>query len=138
MSLGEQIILEARSWIGTKFIHQAANKNIGCDCIGLVVGVLKNIGLEIPPDYNTNYPEIPDGKSLEAKLDRNLKIKNFADVSAGDIFLMKFKEQPQHVGFISVNHGKLSVIHSYKNIGKVVEHRLNPYWQSKILKIYEI
>ncbi|HXO72313.1 MAG TPA: peptidase P60, partial [Bradyrhizobium sp.] len=33
------IVAEARSWIGTRYCHQASLKGVGCDCLGLVRGV---------------------------------------------------------------------------------------------------
>jgi cell wall-associated NlpC family hydrolase len=184
-----KIITEARDWLGTPFKHQAKLKNIGCDCIGLVAGVLKNLGFDINKYYTSNYSETPDGEMLERELDtafgvvwhcpslqasakqsNNSELDCFVRlrlprndntikageeylcipspvyggglgrglIQEGNIFLMKFQNQPQHVGFISVNDGIYSIIHSYKNIGKVVEHRLNQYWKSKIIKIYEV
>ncbi len=35
----DDIIAEARSWIGTPYRHQASLKGVGCDCLGLVRGV---------------------------------------------------------------------------------------------------
>jgi cell wall-associated NlpC family hydrolase len=181
-----KIITEAREWLHTPFKHQAKLKNIGCDCIGLVAGVLENLGVDIYKYYSSKYSETPDGEMLERELDRAFELvtphptlppqagggligetsarkhwkeyrgslqageethKNpspflrgedrWGVLAEGNIFLMKFQNQPQHVGFISVNDGVYSIIHSYKNIGKVVEHRLNQYWASKIIKIYE-
>lgn len=138
MVTSEQIINEARSWFNTPFKHQAKLKNIGCDCIGFVTGVLENIGYDFSEHYISDYSEIPDGKKLKEKLDEILKPKNINDISSGDIFLMSFNSLPQHVGFISeLNHQKY-IIHSYKNAGKVVEHCLNRFWYSKIIRVYTL
>lgn len=29
----------AQSWIGTPYRHQASRRGVGCDCLGLVIGV---------------------------------------------------------------------------------------------------
>ncbi len=33
------VVVEALSWVGTPYRHQAAQKGVGCDCLGLVRGV---------------------------------------------------------------------------------------------------
>lgn len=40
-----QIVSAARGWIGTPFRDQQAVKGVGCDCLGLVVGVAEECGL---------------------------------------------------------------------------------------------
>jgi cell wall-associated NlpC family hydrolase len=39
------IVTQARGWIGTPFHHQARLKGIGCDCLGLCVGVALELEL---------------------------------------------------------------------------------------------
>ena len=138
MVTGEQIIIEARSWLGTPFKHQGKLKNIGCDCIGFVTGVLENIGYDFSEHYISEYSQIPDGEKLKQKLDSVLKPKNISELNAGNIFLMSFNFLPQHVGFISELNGLKYIIHSYKNAGKVVEHHLNDFWHSKIISLYNL
>jgi cell wall-associated NlpC family hydrolase len=57
MDLRTRIVLEARSWIGTPFVHQGAVKGVGVDCLQLVIGVGKNVGV-LPADFEgpTSYP----------------------------------------------------------------------------------
>lgn len=43
MTIRDIIIVEARSWIGTPYHHQAALKGVGCDCLGLVRGVWRAV-----------------------------------------------------------------------------------------------
>lgn len=136
MTKQQNIIIEARSWIGTPFQHQAAIKNIGCDCIGLVLGVLKNIGTDFTNQCPNDYAQHPTNYNLKTKLDENLIKKPITEIESSDIFLMSFQALPQHVGFISEYENDLYIIHSYKNIGKAVEHKLNDYWKSRIIQIY--
>jgi hypothetical protein len=37
------IIAAARSWLGTPYAHQASLKGVGCDCLGLVRGVWREV-----------------------------------------------------------------------------------------------
>ena len=42
----DQIISEARKWIGTPFHKQESKLGVGCDCICLIIGVSNNLGLK--------------------------------------------------------------------------------------------
>ena len=49
------IITIARSWIGTPYRHQASRKGVGCDCLGLLRGVWREVlgeEPELPPPYS--------------------------------------------------------------------------------------
>ena len=39
----EDIVAAARGWIGTPYRHQASLKGAGCDCLGLVRGVWREM-----------------------------------------------------------------------------------------------
>ncbi|MDZ7822832.1 MAG: phage BR0599 family protein [Ahrensia sp.] len=39
-----EVVRAARSWIGTPYRHQGTLKHVGCDCLGLVLGSLSELG----------------------------------------------------------------------------------------------
>lgn len=141
-NLRQRIINESRSWKGTPFKHQARLKSIGCDCIGLIVGVIKELNLEINGRKITeldrqNYSRIPQGQLLKKSLDNIFPEAKL--VSEGDIFLMKFLNEPQHVGLVScIDKNKISIIHSYQQSKGVVEHILSENWKKRLIKFYNI
>jgi cell wall-associated NlpC family hydrolase len=56
----DQIVAEARSWIGTPYRHQASLKGVGCDCLGLVRGVWRALIGDEPqaaPPYSRDWAE---------------------------------------------------------------------------------
>ena len=46
----QEVVREAREWLGTPFHHQAREKGVGTDCGGLVGGVAVALGI-VPPDW---------------------------------------------------------------------------------------
>jgi NlpC/P60 family putative phage cell wall peptidase len=44
------IVTEARTWLGTPFHHAAALRGVGCDCVGIVIGIARALGC-LPADY---------------------------------------------------------------------------------------
>ena len=77
----QDIVAEARKWLGTNFHHQGRIKKCstnkgGCDCIGLVIGIIRDLELpstfkrkngETIPLYDfdyTNYSAQPSGAKM--------------------------------------------------------------------------
>lgn len=138
-----EIVTEARNWLNTPFKHQGRVKHIGCDCLGLVVGVLKQLNLklngnEIAAIDNTNYSALPDGILLQQALEQYLERKTSGRIEPGNILLMKFRRQPQHLAIVTPHENGLGIIHSYAQAGKVVEHHLDELWLSRIVTAYQV
>ncbi len=56
----ERIVAAARGWIGTPYVHQAAAKGQGTDCLGLIRGLyaeLYGAEPEAPPPYTPDWNE---------------------------------------------------------------------------------
>jgi cell wall-associated NlpC family hydrolase len=140
-----QVVAEARSWIGTPFVHQAARKGVGTDCAGLVRGVFLALGL-LPPDYERllppglmAYARRPDGTTMQATCDQQLQ--RTASPAPGCVALIRFGSRPHHLAFYGDHlRGGLSLIHALgpRDPARVVEHRLDESWSSRILASYSI
>ena len=155
MTTRTEIIENARTWLGTRFHHQGRVKATlthkgGCDCIGLVVGVVKELGMESEFadtitgskrllhefDYR-NYSKLPDGKLLRSLLKKYLKEIPVAEIQIGDVLLFRFENDPQHVAIVSdYVHGGTGIIHCYAASRKVVEHRLDDTWKKRIVSAF--
>ena len=131
-----EIIVEARSWIGTKWQHQASLKGVACDCIGLVRGVHREItGISIAD--TVNYPQTAFYYCREEKMypemQNYLQEIPVSEAKPGDIltFAMKERFPDHHLGIISYDG---FFIHAYGDVGikKVVEMRIDANWQNCI------
>lgn len=137
MTLREQIVEEARTWIGTRFQHQARCKGAGVDCVGVVIGVCKELRLTDFDHYN--YSRIPDGRMMQETCEANMTRIQFAEVKAGDVVLFRFDQHPQHLAIIAEHPtGGHSIIHAYSPSRKVIETRLDSVWQSRIVACYRL
>lgn len=136
------IVAQARTWIGTPFHHQARLKGKGCDCLGLIVGVVGELGLKdrngmkLAAYDEVTYSKEPDGAYLIQKLTGLLEEVPIAEARAGDLALFKVRENPQHLAILSDYEGGLGMIHSFAPSRRVVEHRLDDEWKSKIIKVF--
>jgi cell wall-associated NlpC family hydrolase len=141
----KQIATQTQSWIGTKFLHQGRLKKTdshdgGCDCIGLLIGVLKELKIKINFTDNKSYKRLVGDSILLDNLNKYLTEKDKSSLEAGDIVLFQFSPNlpPQHLGVINSNNGKLTLIHAYLKIGKVVEHLFDETWRSYLHSAFEI
>ena len=136
------IVAQARSWLGTPYHHQARLKGVGCDCLGLVVGVADELsltrsdGTPLIQFDETNYSRQPDGAYLTSMLQSLLQEVPKESAAPGDLALFTIERNPQHVGLLTEYEDGLGVIHSYAPSRKVVEHRLDKKWQQRIIKVF--
>ncbi len=133
MSIRDDIVKEARTYLGTPFVHQGRLKGKGIDCIGLIADVGKTLNL-INYD-NTTYSRQPDGKFLLAEMNKIFEVVETDKMQSGDIvlFWVKNLKYPQHVGILT-DYG---FIHTNSYVGKVVEHRLAEEHRKRIVKVYK-
>jgi NlpC/P60 family putative phage cell wall peptidase len=123
----EAIVAEARAWIDTPFHHGARLKGVGVDCVGVVVGVARALGIAV--EDRAAYPLRPDG-SLRPELDRQML--RVAEASTGDVLLMRFEGEPHHVAFFAGE----TLIHAYARVRRCLEQPFDDYWRAKVRGVY--
>ena len=144
--MSTEIIASARSYIGTRFMHQGRLKKTakhkgGVDCLGLLAGVARECGLrsktgELLADVDEfNYPHYPDTTRLRAMLSTHLHEVAGGSFRAADIALFERDGRAQHMGILSENG---SLIHAYAPARCVVEHALDEYWRKKLVAVYRV
>lgn len=142
MNQANDIVAQARSWIGTPFHHQARLKKIGCDCLGLIVGVVDELelkdknGVKLAAYDEVTYSKEPDGEYLIQKLVDVLAEIAPEEMRPGDLALFKVRENPQHLAILTDYEGGLGMIHSFAPARRVVEHRLDDDWRARLVKVF--
>ncbi len=142
MTLPNDIISQARTWLGTPFHHQARLKGKGCDCLGLIVGVVDELGLKdkfgqpLSGYDEVTYSKEPDGAYLMQKLTELLEEVPLTQAQAGDLALFTVRDNPQHMAFLTDHEDTLGMVHSYAPARRVVEHRLDDDWKSRLVKVF--
>lgn len=130
------LVEQCRTYLGVPFRHKGRNRH-GVDCAGLLVASFKDLGRDIK-DIRA-YGREPHKDGLRQAVQANLGKPSREPLAVGDIVLMKFVENPHHLGIIgNYLHGGLSLIHSYGSAGKVVEHILDDVWKARIIEHYKV
>lgn len=129
---GEQIVAAARACVGTPFRHLGRVPGKALDCAGLAVSVARELGLAV--DDRDAYGRSPANGLLEAMLDAQPCLRRvFRAPQAGDLLLMRFSGDPQHLAVCAGD----TIIHAWSTVGKVAEHRFTDIWQARVVRVYE-
>jgi NlpC/P60 family putative phage cell wall peptidase len=134
----QDVLRVARSWIGTPYHHQGRVKGVGVDCCGLIIGVMKELGLN---DYDIDgYSRTADGVNIISEFNEQCVPIAPTSVVSGDILIFRIKNVPQHCGILSDLDGQNYVIHAYQSeadhLNFVTEHILDDWWISRIVACY--
>jgi NlpC/P60 family putative phage cell wall peptidase len=136
VSLGDQVIAEARLWIGTPYLHQASVRGAGADCLGLLRGVWRAVLGEEPelvPAYTSDWAEPSHREVLLDAAHRRLKPKSVGVSDIGDVLLFRMRDGSiaKHVGLQSNIGDHPQFIHAYTGYG-VIESSLSLPWKRRI------
>ena len=131
------IVEVARTWLGTPYVHQMSVQGAGCDCLGLVRGLWREVvgkEPEIPPAYTRDWSE-PEGQERlwEAAL-RHMIQKPTTHEALGDVLLFRMKagSVAKHLGVQSEIGATPRFIHAYTGHG-VVESPLSAPWARRVV-----
>lgn len=126
----------ARGWIGTPYLHQASVRGVGCDCLGLVRGVWRELHGAEPetvPAYTPDWSEPQGDEVLFAAASRHLRQVPLSDMVPGQIILFRMRAGAvaKHLGIVSQGGPGVHFIHAYAGHG-VVESPLSAPWHRRI------
>lgn len=138
---GAEIVAAARAWLGTSYRHQASARGAGCDCLGLIRGVWRDVlgaEPETPPAYSMDWSEPQKEERLWAAAARHLVARKIGAYAQGDVVLFRMRDGgvAKHLGIISEPAPAPRFIHAYSGHG-VVENALSAPWQRKIVARFE-
>ncbi|WP_299376687.1 NlpC/P60 family protein [uncultured Tateyamaria sp.] len=134
---GSRITTVARDWIGTPYVHQMAAKQAGCDCLGLVRGVWRDVvgaEPERPPAYTMDWSEPQGEERLWEAAMRHLRAKPLEAAAPGDVILFRMRATSvaKHLGIQSAVGDRPTFIHAYSGHG-VVESPLSAPWARRVV-----
>lgn len=133
----DRIVVAARGWIGTPYRHQAACRGAGCDCLGLIRGLWREVRgaePERPPAYSMDWSEPARQELLWQAAARHLVARPLTAEARGDVILFRMRagSVAKHLGIVSATGASASFIHAYYGHG-VVEGALSAPWRRRIV-----
>ena len=123
------ILSAAKGWIDTPYQHQASVKGAGCDCLGLIRGIWREIYGDEPlktPAYTPDWAEALGQETLLNAAKTCLRPISKDAAQPGDILLFRMAPRVpcKHIAILSAPD---RIIHAYWGRA-VVESFLVPYW----------
>lgn len=131
------VVEVARAWIGTPYVYQASCKGAGCDCLGLLRGVWREVvgpEPEIVPAYSTDWSEPQGDERLWRAGMRHLRPKSLDAPAPGDVLLFRMRDGAvaKHVGVQAELGPRASFVHAYSGHG-VTESALSAPWARRVV-----
>lgn len=137
-TIRERALAAAEGWIGTPYRHQASAKGIGCDCLGLIRGIWRELygeEPELPPPYARDWAERSgEDRLMDAALRHFGQALPVGEAQPGDLLLFRWRPDmaAKHAGIFA---GEKSFIHAYEQAA-VIRSALVPSWRRRITAVF--
>ena len=132
----EDVVAVARKWLGTPYRHQASLCGVGCDCLGLVRGLWRElVGPEPEPmrPYSPDWAEAGGGETLLELGDRYFERVASRAWRKGDVLAFRFYDgvPAKHLGIAT---DARRMIHAHD--GACVAEVAIGGWRHRIARVY--
>jgi len=127
------VVAAARGWLGTPYHDQASVRGVGCDCLGLVRGVWRELygpePMPIPP-YSRDWGETGVCEPLANAARGVMPELPTKEIAPGGLLLFRMRAGAvaKHCGIATAPD---RFIHAYERTG-VVEVPLDAAWRRRI------
>ena len=146
-----RIVKAARSWLGTPYHDQASVKGAGCDCLGLIRGVWREVvgpePMPVPP-YSRDWGEAGPHEVLAEAARVAMVELPIDEARTGDLVLFRMRQGAiaKHAGILTPDDRRARshrsgrfhrstrsyhFIHAYERTG-VIEQELTDPWRRRI------
>lgn len=145
----DMIVGAARAWLGTPYHHQASVKGVGCDCLGLVRGVFREVynkEPEVAPAYTRDWAEARGMETLLEAAGRHLTQRHLTqghhtqgggieDAQPGDVLVFRLNDHSvaKHAGILVSD---LTMVHAQEKVG-CVEVSLGRWWRRRVAGAFQ-
>lgn len=133
IGMQDDIVAAARGWIGTPYRHQASLRGVGCDCLGLLTGVWREVTGETlgpVPAYTPDWAEALGRETFAEGARRVMREIAPAEAEAGDIVLFRWRAH------LPAKHGAIltsreTMIHAQEGAA-VAEVAMADWWRRRM------
>ena len=133
----QTILSEALDWLGTPYRHQGSRKGVGCDCLGLVLGIWREVygsEPEHPGAYAADWAETGGGDRLLDAARRHCVERDVEEMQPGDLLVFRWRPQhaAKHVGILLRGD---CFLHAYEGHAVLISP-LIAQWRRKIAGVF--
>jgi cell wall-associated NlpC family hydrolase len=131
-----KIVEQVKQWVGVRYLHQGITRS-GCDCSGLLVGVLKELGYlrsfvmpVYPLDWNLHNPK---HNYLQEYLDKYCFKTDKPQPE--DLVVFRFGRHISHIGILVDG---LTFIHCYMTAGVKYGTLNSGQWKERVVGYWRL
>lgn len=133
----QDVVSAARGWIGTPYLHQQSLKGAGCDCLGLIRGIWREVCGDEPepvPAYSRDWSEPQADEVLWRAVARSLQPKALEAAAPGDVLLFRMRDTgvAKHLGLQTQVGTVPAFVHAYSGHG-VIESPFSLPWRRRVV-----
>lgn len=135
--VNDRVLAIAEEWLGTPYRHGASRLQVGCDCLGLIRGIWRELYGTEPEDagtYSRDWAELSRDEPLINAARRHMHLKPLSDIEAGDLLIFRWRDgvAAKHLGVMAENN---CFIHAYEG-HSVTLSALVPQWRQRIAGVF--
>ncbi len=135
--VNDRVLAIAEEWLGTPYRHGASRLQVGCDCLGLIRGIWRELYGTEPEDagtYSRDWAELAQNEPLINAARRHMHLKPLSDIQAGDLLIFRWRDgvAAKHLGVMAENN---RFIHAYEG-HSVTLSALVPQWRQRIAGVF--
>lgn len=139
---GERVLAIAETFLGTPYRHQGSARGVGCDCLGLVRGIWRELygdDPEEPPPYRRDWAlDAPGEPLLQAAVRHFGAPLSPRAMRPGDLLVFRWKPEgpATHAGILArPEPDGDSFYHAYEQ-ASVLRSPLVPSWRRRIAGVF--
>lgn len=138
--LGQRIVEIARSWEGTRFVHQGHLKGLGVDCAGFIAEVARESGGVADTNFEQNYRRKENGEQMLELLNEYMDGIE-GEPEPGDVLALcdedlRKRDRPRHLMILTQKLPYWKAIHASEK--GVREHRLDGRFRQRIHSVWRL
>lgn len=127
----------AETWIGTPYRHQQSRRGVGCDCLGLMLGIWRELyGKDVPERlaYSPDWAETARGEPLLDALGAHCDRLEPARMCPGDILAFRWQAgaAAKHLALLAPAN---RIIHAYEGHA-VTASAFVPSWRRRVAGVF--
>ena len=135
--VNDRVLAIAEEWLGTPYRHGASRLQVGCDCLGLIRGIWRELYGTEPEDagtYSRDWAELSRDEPLINAARRHMHLKPLSDIQAGDLLIFRWRDgvAAKHLGVMAESN---RFIHAYEG-HSVTLSALVPQWRQRIAAVF--
>lgn len=131
------ILAAAHGWLGTPYRHQGATKGVGCDCLGLVRGIWREVygtEPEQPSAYAPDWAESGSEDRLLMAAQRHCRALPIGEGRAGDLLVFRWRPHLMAKHLAILIEGD-RILHAYEGHAVTISPLIHQ-WRRRIAGVF--